>query len=79
MHWYTKLYIAGGLAFLVLWGLGESVGFFNPAFGLGRDIDTSSRQGYWYTYRRQTYDAGPGRSPGGHGGSYGGGGYSGGK
>jgi len=79
MHWYTKLYIGGGIAFLALWGLGEGAGFFAPQFGPGRGIDTSSRQGYWYTYHKQNYSAGPGRSPGGSGGSYGGGGYSGGK
>jgi hypothetical protein len=75
---FTKIYLAAGLAALGLFALGEWRGTFSPAFGAkGASVSTASRQGYWYTYRRQTYTSGSGRSPGG--GSYGGGGYSGGK
>ena len=79
MHAFTKIYLAVGVALVALWAVGEATGGLVPTFGGSGDVDTSSRQGYWYTYRRPTYDAGPGRSPGGHGGSYGSGGYQGGK
>jgi hypothetical protein len=79
MHTFTKLYLAAGAGLLAIFGLLEVSGGLVPRFGTGGNLDTSSRQGYWYTYRRQSYSAGPGRSPGGSGGSYGGGGYSGGK
>lgn len=79
MTTFTKLYLAAGIGVLGLVGLLEGTGSLVPKFGVGGNVDTSSRQGYWYTYRKQNYSAGPGRSPGGSGGSYGGGGYSGGK
>ena len=78
MHWFTKLYVGGGVALLILVGIGEWTGALTPRFGV-RTVDTSSRQGYWYTYRKSNYSAGPGRSPGGYGGSSGSGGYHGGK
>lgn len=79
MHLFTKLYLAVGGGLVLLFGALGAFGGLLPTFGPRGDVDTSSRQGYWYTYRQPKYEAGPGRSPGGHGGSYGGGGYSGGK
>jgi hypothetical protein len=79
MHLFTKLYLALGTGLVALFGVVGLVGGMLPAFGPNPNVDTSSRQGYWYTYRQPKYEAGPGRSPGSHGGSYGGGGYSGGK
>lgn len=79
MHWFTKLYMAvGGGLVLLLAALGATGGML-PRFGPNPNVNTSSRQGYWYTYRQPKYDAGPGRSPGSYGGSHGSGGYSGGK
>jgi hypothetical protein len=79
MHWFTKLYLAAGAGLLGLFALADMSGGMLPTFGRP-NIDTSSRQGYWYASRKSpppsSYGS-PGRSPGG--GGYGGGGYSGGK
>jgi hypothetical protein len=80
MHTFTKLYLGGGLLLLLIVGIGEATGRLSPSFGAGGVVDTSSRQGSWYTYRQpKSYSAGPGRSPGSYGGSSGSGGYQGGK
>jgi hypothetical protein len=78
---FLKLYFAAGLVTVVLFALADATGALAPRFGPQGDVDTSSRQGYWYTYQRpkyNSYGSSPGRSPG-SGGGYGGGGYSGGK
>jgi hypothetical protein len=78
---FLWLYLAAGVGAVALFALGDATGALAPRFGPRGVIDTSSRQGYWYTYQRPKYSSGsssPGRSPG-SGGGYGGGGYSGGK
>ena len=79
MHTFTKLYLALGGGLVLMFGTMGALGGLLPRFGPRGVVDTTSRQGYWYTYRQPKYDAGPGRSPGGSGGSHGSGGYSGGK
>ena len=79
MHWFTKLYIGLGVGLLGLFGLVRMGGGAYANFGPNASLEPQARQGYWHTYRKPTYTSGPGRSPGGSGGSYGSGGYSGGK
>ena len=81
MTTFTKLYIAGGLGLLGLFAFADMAGGLMPTFVTRGTIDTKSRQGYWYTYKKpppssSSYGS-PGRSP--SGGGYGGGGSSGGK
>jgi hypothetical protein len=77
---FLMLYLGAGIVTVGLFALGDATGALAPRFGPRGVIDTSSRQGYWYTYQRPKYSSSssPGRSPG-SGGGYGGGGYSGGK
>ena len=78
---FLRLYFAAGVVAAALFAFGDATGALAPRFGPRGDIDTSSRQGYWYKYERpkyNSYGSSPGRSPG-SGGGYGGGGYSGGK
>lgn len=80
MTTFTKLYIAGGLGLLGLFAYADTAGGLMPTFGSRGVIDTKSRQGYWYTYKKPPPSSsygGSGRSP--SGGGYGGGGSSGGK
>ena len=74
------------IGYLALGGLGvlgyallDRSGADLPAFGPGGVVDTSSRQGYWYTYKPPPPSSSSGRSPGRSGSSGSGGGYSGGK
>ena len=80
MHWFTKLYLVAGAGLLGLLALADMTGGMLLSFGRAGVVDTSSRQGYWYTRQKSpppsSYGS-PGRSPGG--GGYGGGGSSGGK
>jgi hypothetical protein len=71
-------YVGLGLATFALTAVADLTGFLLPAFGTTSTVDTSSRQGYWYTFRRTQTSSGPSSSPGSRGG-YSGGGYSGGK
>jgi hypothetical protein len=68
-------YLGLGLAALALSAFADLTGFMLPSFGTTKVVDTASRQGYWYTYRRTQTTSGPSGSRGG----YSGGGYSGGK
>ena len=80
MSTFTKIYLALGAGLLGLFALADTTGGLLGSFGPRGTVDTSSRQGYWYTYRKSrpvSSGSSPGRSPGG--GGYGGGGYSGGK
>jgi hypothetical protein len=71
-------YLGLGMGAFALCAVADLTGFLLPTFGKTTTIDTSSRQGYWYTYRRTQTSSGPSGSPGSRGG-YSGGGYSGGK
>jgi hypothetical protein len=79
MRYFTRIYLLLGLVVVAIFGFMARNGGFEEAFGRYA-VDTASREGYWYTYRSApSYSSGPGRSPGTSGGSYGSGGYSGGK
>jgi hypothetical protein len=71
-------YLGLGAGALLLGAFCDLTGFLLPTFGTTTVVDTASRQGYWYTYRRTQSSSGPSSSPGSRGG-YSGGGYSGGK
>jgi hypothetical protein len=76
---FIKVYLAAGLAAVAFGGVADATGLLLQPFGPRGDIDTSSRAGYWTTWRKPRYDSsGTGRSPGTSGG-YSSGGYSGGK
>lgn len=80
MFTFTKIYFALGLGALALFALADVRGALLRPFGPTGDVDTSSRQGQWYTYKPYVSSSGsssPGRSPGSRGGSSGG--WSGGK
>ena len=82
MTTFTKLYMVLGVVLMGLFAFADMGGALLPNFGSRGVIDTKSRQGYWYTYKKpppsSSYGGGSsGRSP--SGGGYGGGGYSGGK
>ena len=57
-----------GVLGLVMSVLFDVSGFMLPYFGSTTGIDTSSRQGYWDTYRRTQTSSGPSGSPGSRGG-----------
>lgn len=75
-HWFMKLYLVGGLLLMGLFSLVDATGGLGRRFGPSSTVDASSRQGYWYVYKKTPPR--PTRSPGGYGGGSGGG-YSGGK
>ena len=81
MTTFTKIYLVLGAGLLGLFAFADTAGGLMPTFGRRGVIDTTSRQGYWYTYKKpppssSSYGS-PGRSP--SGGGHGGGGYGGGK
>jgi len=71
-------YVGASVISLAFCALADLTGFMLPTFGTSSVVDTSSRQGYWYSYRRTQTTSGPSGSPGSRGG-YSSGGSSGGK
>jgi hypothetical protein len=63
-------YLGLGAAAFAFSAFADLRGFMLPNFGTTQTVDTASRQGYWYTYRRTQTTSGPGGSSGSRGGSY---------